>query len=198
MLTAASQDAAPHAVLDSDPGTAFLIGSSRLRDHMHTPSRVAFSRFGTGDHPMLLAWGRFRARLELPTAGRTAAPARQQAPEPADRTIWRLFASNNREVARCARVYGSLQAAREHIAMAQTRIEALELHVVRGPESGSFGWVATLDGRSLVTCARWYPSSVCADAAAGALAQLEGASIADDWRWTHGIDRRAPEPAAWP
>jgi hypothetical protein len=165
---------------------------------MHTPPRVAFSRFGAGDHPMLLAWGRFRTRLEVPSLSRPAVTVgRQPATQAADRTIWRLFASNNREIARCARVYSSLHAAREQITVAQARIAELELHLVRGPEPGTYGWVAALDGRALVTCARWYQSSVCGEAATSALAQLAGATIADDWRWTHGSRRRAAEPATW-
>lgn len=165
---------------------------------MHTPPRVAFSRFGAGDHPMLLAWARFRTRLDVPSLSRpTATLGRQPASQPGDRTIWRLFASNNREVARCARVFDSLDAARDQIIVVQARTTELELHLVRGPESGTYGWVAALDGRAIVTCARWYQSSVCGEAATSALAQLAGASIADDWRWTHGSRRRAAEPATW-
>src|SRR5918993_3162079 len=120
--------------------------STRLWGTMHAASRIAFSRFTSGDDPMLLAWGRFRKRLELPPHDDTAEVSVRHAstlhpPASMERIVWRLFASNNREIARSARVYGSFAAAKEHVAAIQSRIDELEVHVVRGPETGAYGWI---------------------------------------------------------
>ncbi|KRE23025.1 hypothetical protein [Agromyces sp. Soil535] len=168
---------------------------------MHTPPRVAFSLFRDADDPMLLAWGRFRSLLESPRADvadsdRNVMPP--TAPAPAERTVWRLFASNNREVARGALVYTSFRAARDHVVALKARTAELEMHVVRGPVSGAYGWILALDERTSATCARWYPSSACAESATSALALLRNAVVADDWRWTPRVTRRgAPERATW-
>jgi hypothetical protein len=165
---------------------------------MHAAPRIAFSLFRSGNDPMLLAWGRFRSRLELPpddepTPVAVARASNVNPPAPVERTVWRLFASNNREVARSARVYGSFAAAKEHVAAIQSRVDELEVHLVRGPEAGAYGWIVGLDRRAAATCARWYPASVCVEAATSALVLLERAAIAEDWRWTHGAAQR-PAP----
>lgn len=170
--------------------------STRLWGLMHAAPRIAFSLFRSGNDPMLLAWGRFRSRLELPhhdeaVTGTVARASHPTATPSIERTVWRLFASNNREIARSARVYGSFAAAKEHVAAIQSRVVELDVHLVRGPEAGSYGWIAGLDRRAAATCARWYPASACIEAATSALDLLESATVAEDWRWAHGAVQRS-------
>jgi hypothetical protein len=174
--------------------------STRLWGTMHAAPRIAFSLFKSGNDPMLLAWGRFRNRLELPYHDEPVVVPVVHAPPvntsaSVERTVWRLFASNNREVARSARAYGSFAAAREHVAAIQSRVDELDVHVVRGPETGAYGWIMGLDRRAAATCARWYPASVCIEAATSVLGMFETAAIAEDWRWTHGAVQRSASNA---
>ncbi|WP_156891335.1 hypothetical protein [Agromyces subbeticus] len=169
---------------------------------MHTSPRIAFSQFRSGEDPMLLAWARFRSRLApAPDVASIGDRLGSVAKEPLsiERTIWRLFASNNREVARSARVYGSFLAAREHVLMLQSRVAELDVQFVRGPETGSYGWTVALDDRAAATCARWYPSSACTEAVTSALVLLDHADVAKEWRWASGGGGQRPvaETSTW-
>ncbi|MCI2956340.1 hypothetical protein MN032_01440 [Agromyces atrinae] len=164
---------------------------------MHSSPRVVFSRFRDGDDPLLLAWSRFRSSLDvLPVDEAPASRDRRRTPD-VDRTVWRVLASNNREVVRSARVYPSYDEAQRDALLAQQRVADLELHIVRGPVAGAYGWVVSLDDRAVATSSRWYPSSMCAESATGALALLARVDVAGG-TWTYGRSRRGSQSETAP
>ncbi|WP_160423221.1 hypothetical protein [Agromyces seonyuensis] len=153
-------------------------------------SRVTFSRFSGPNDPMLEAWRRFRGRFGIIDPG--------PQPDAAELVVWRLYASNNRELARGARLHGSADEARDAVAELRASRSQLGIQLVRGPEAGMFGWLAELGGVPVVTGARWYPASVCADAAALAVALLPAAEPAEGWQpLGRGVRARVVEPAVW-
>ncbi|KTS78954.1 hypothetical protein NS183_18540, partial [Microbacterium testaceum] len=73
--------------------------------------------------------------------------------------VWRLLATNNRELARCAAVYTSPAAAVAAARREQSRAADLQLTAVRGPGSTKHGWILRSAGVPVVTTARWYESA---------------------------------------
>lgn len=170
---------------------------------MHTSPRVAFSVFPSERDPMYLAWGRFRGRLVEAPLDQTSVALSQPiavrtslAPSSSERTVWRLFASNNREVARSVIAYASYDDARDHVRVLQAKAADLHVHLVAGPAPGVHGWFVELDRLPAATCSRWYPSSSCPDAAASALLLLGQAAIAEASRRLAGGARHGTESQA--
>lgn len=150
--------------------------------------RIVFSAFRSGSDPMLLSWNRFRdavAPANAPGSGASAAGSTASvssasgSPESvAGAGIWRLLATNNRELARSAHVYPSLAAARTHVAQLRERADELVLTPVAGPALGRRGWYLSLGGTVVLTCGRWYgAASSSTEAAHAALAALALAEI---------------------
>ncbi|WP_232498970.1 hypothetical protein [Agromyces humatus] len=162
------------------------------------PARVRFAVFDSDTDPMLQAWARFREPFvgrpqgtrptrapvaPLGNAGSIVAVARSTARSGAQRWpgIWRLLASNNRELGRSSLFYDSFDAACAHVRRLQAQCAELEITVVAGPHNASRGWVVWHEGVTVMTCGRWYNStSTGAASALGALAALPHAIIADD------------------
>ena len=142
-------------------------------------SRVAFTEFRSSDDPMLRAWARFRSTLATGPA-RVSAEVRP-APTAARRSgLWRLLATNNRELGRSFLLYGRFEVARSHVEQLQSDPDALTIEHVPGPSNGSRGWLILAADTPVMTCSRWYNSmSTGAFAAAGALAALRTAVLAD-------------------
>ncbi|SFR82584.1 hypothetical protein SAMN05428970_2632 [Agromyces sp. CF514] len=164
-------------------------------------SRVTFTAFDSVDDPMLAAWGRFRFQLlestEPPVADLRAevrrAPASVSVVAAHGRTsdaqagLWRLLASNNRELGRSSLLYGTHAAARNHVLRLQAASDDLKVVAVGGPVNASHGWVVSLADRPVMTCSRWYSSTSTSIASAiGALAALRTAVLSED------VDRSAP------
>ena len=173
---------------------------------MSEMSRVVFSSFRAGGDPMLDSWNRFR-QVVAPVS--SAGSAERAAARPgvastisstgAERTgIWRILATNNRELCRSAHVYPSFSSARTHVLQLRERIDELVVTPVIGPRPGSRGWYMTLNGVVVVTCGRWYGAAASsAEAAAASLEELARAHIMDAARDVTAPGRRAPgRPAA--
>ncbi|WP_448811396.1 hypothetical protein [Agromyces bauzanensis] len=154
---------------------------------------MTFTAFRSMDDPMLMAWARFRQPFAIrssaapqdrpsprqvaarPTVG--AAPGRPEARS----GLWRLLATNNRELGRSFHLYSSVEAARAHVERLQGDGANLEIDIVPGPLSSSRGWIITHEGSPVMTSSRWYDSSSTgADAAVGALAAFARAIVSAD------------------
>jgi len=142
-------------------------------------ARVRFTEFVTSDDPMLQAWARFRGTL---AAGPTRVlpnprPPHSQSPNSG---LWRLLATNNRELGRSYLLYHRFDAARAHVVQLQSDPDSLTIEHVPGPSNGSRGWVIVAAGAPVMTCSRWYSSlSTGAVAAAGALEAFRTAVLTD-------------------
>ena len=142
-------------------------------------ARVRFTEFVTSDDPMLLAWARFRGTL---AAGPTRAlpTARPPQPQTPNSGLWRLLATNNRELGRSFLLYHRFDAARAHVMHLQSDPDSLTIEHVPGPTNGSRGWLIVAAGAPVMTCSRWYSSlSTGAVAAAGALEAFRTAVLTD-------------------
>lgn len=150
-----------------------------LDEHVVAPARVTFTQFHSPDDPMMLAWSRFRSTL---VAGPTRA-SRETRPAPSNRrqsVLWRLLATNNRELGRSYLLYGRFEVAREHVEKLQYDSAALTVEHIAGPSNGSRGWVIMAADTPVMTCSRWYNSMSTGSAAAeGALLAFRSATLAD-------------------
>lgn len=129
---------------------------------------VLFFSFESLDQPGLLAWAQFRQQVFTAMHG---APPPPDTPSAGHVGVWRLLASNNREIARSAELFDSFTAAEEAVKQLQSRWEELEVQTFHGPVSARHGWAASFEGAPAVTCSRWYetgPISI----------EVSGASIA--------------------
>jgi hypothetical protein len=126
--------------------------------------------FATVGHPwsqLERSWAQFQTKLDPRAAGR---------PIPADGVIWRLLASNHRELARSGRIYPTFDEARAHLLGLRDAPDQLQVQVVV-VEPASYGWTASGAERRSVTCARWYANA--ADALAGGRSALGALAKAD-------------------
>jgi hypothetical protein len=73
--------------------------------------------------------------------------------------IWRLLASNNRELARSWVAYPSFDAARADVTRLQGSVDELVVSIVRGETASQYGWLATLDGEPVISSGRWFGAS---------------------------------------
>ncbi len=164
--------------------------------------RVVFSSFRSGGDPMLDSWTRFRdavapaSTVERPRASRSGVSAGSAGAQ--DRSgVWRILATNNRELCRSAHVYPTFASARAHVLHLREQVEKLVVTPVVGPRPGSRGWYMTLDGVVVITCGRWYGAAASSgEAATASLEALVGAVIMDEARDVTAPGRRATRDPA--
>lgn len=129
---------------------------------------------------MLVAWARFRGLLSGPEREPARAP-HPVLPVYSESILWRLLATNNRELGRSFLLYRRYETARAHVEQLQSDADALSIELVRGPHNGSRGWAILSGGVPVITCSRWYSSiSAGSLAAAGALAAFRTAVVTDN------------------
>jgi hypothetical protein len=169
-----------------------------------TGSTVLFIAFPSLDAPGLVAWTQFREcvergiasgepMLDVPDRTLTRAPTAQ-----APVGIWRMLASNHREVARSARAFPSFESARLAVVELQVADAPLEIRTFHGPTSSTHGWAALSGGRAVLTCSRWYETaSVSHEAAAWSIAAFRSATVAES-AWPKGSTLRAGRSARLP
>jgi hypothetical protein len=105
--------------------------------------------------------------------------------------IWRLLASNSRELGRSSSVYGSFTGARAHVLELKDQCDAMVATVVTGPSAGTHGWVVTIGERIVMTAGRWYgAASASREAAAGTIEAFRVAVVAEDARHATEAGRR--------
>jgi hypothetical protein len=140
-----------------------------------TPAGVTFTEFRAADAPMLLAWWRFRDSL-VSTHRR---PPTRQATDGVS-TLWRLLATNNRELGRSFLLYRRFDAARTHVRELQALPDTLTIEYVPGLDKSARGWVVMGPAGPVMTCSRWYSSlSTAAASASRTLEAFESAILAD-------------------
>ncbi len=134
---------------------------------------MVFAAFASETDPRFVGWDTMRRQLQ----GK-ASVASELPHLPPHAGIWRLLAPNNRELARSARLYSGEAAAAEHFLELQSEADRFEVIPAHGPVATALGWLAVLDGRVVMTSARWYEGQASSrSAAAGALAALAEARL---------------------
>jgi hypothetical protein len=173
-----------------------------------TSASVVFSAFASAADPRLQGWLSLRGHLQVDAVA-TARPPRA-APRGDSRGqtatdgvawarpgIWRLLASNSRELGRSSSVYPTFGLARAHVIDLQAGVDRMVATTVTGPTSGTHGWVVTVDDVAVMTSGRWYgTTSTTRDACAGALAALRTALVTDDPRRLVAPGGRRPRRSA--
>ncbi len=115
--------------------------------------RVVFVRFVDDESPKLVPW---IAHASSVMGARVHTQPKDAVPSDEGRSVWQLVSANNRQLARGVGVHPSFETARNH---AQRVVESgsdLQIEYVSESARGVYGWFATLDGVSVMTCARWY------------------------------------------
>lgn len=135
---------------------------------MSAKPRIVFSTFRSSADPMFLSYARFNrvigasVRRASPSDA-VAAPALVLGAEPAPGAalcgVWRILATNNRELGRSARAYKSFEAARTHVLALQAAVDELVTTSVSGGVPGMHGWFMSLRSVPVLTCGRWYGSA---------------------------------------
>ncbi|MFJ4038430.1 hypothetical protein ACIPVB_10120 [Microbacterium sp. NPDC090007] len=131
------------------------------------PARVVFDTFRSATDPMLTSWLAFRARI-LPTAAPPPIRSADGAPGAGVYGVWRLLATNNRELARGTALHASPDHAWADAEHLRERAADLSTTTLRGDLSTRHGWALRLDGVPVLMCSRWYESPSEAAAAARA------------------------------
>jgi hypothetical protein len=159
---------------------------------MSATPRIVFSTFRSSNDPMFLAWARFLRSVE--SAARQTGPAgvaERTIAETATRLasgpvatgacgIWRVLASNNRELGRSARAYTSFESARNHVLRLRDGLGDLNVTAVTGGRPGMHGWYMSARASAVVTCGRWYGAAASsAEASLATLDALRDAIVSD-------------------
>lgn len=135
------------------PGRPRDTGVAKTVDVTATAS-IVFSSFTSAADPMPRAWSRFRDQL---TATDEHHVERFADPLSGPVCVWRLLASNNRELGRSAALFRSFDEAREAVFDLRRARPAFEIRSVHGPNAGTHGWFASEPGSApVMTCGRWY------------------------------------------
>jgi len=153
--------------------------SDQLSARPSAHARVVFDTFRSADDPMLAAWLSFRSRV-LPSA---PAPLIARSGAAAPRTgmfgVWRLLATNNRELGRRTALHSTPDEAWADAEELSARAEELSPTTVRGGLATRHAWALRQDGEPVLISSRWYESpGEAAAAARAARAQLGRAHIA--------------------
>lgn len=155
---------------------------------MTTTASIVFSSFTSAADPMPRAWSRFRDQLVV-----TAQPSleRHDARQSGPVCVWRLLASNNRELGRSAALYPSFDEARAAVFDARLT-QNVEIRSVHGPNAGTHGWfVQEPDAPPLMTCGRWYGAHAASvDAARHSVEAFRRAAVLDEGHRLLSPDRR--------
>ncbi len=141
---------------------------------------------------MFLAWARFLRSIE--SAARQAehaTVAERTVSETATRLtpgpvatgacgIWRILASNNRELGRSARAYTSFESARTHVLRLRAGLDDLSVTSVTGGRPGMHGWYMSTRASAVITCGRWYGAAASsAEASLATISALRDAVVSD-------------------
>lgn len=155
-----------------------------------------FSAFDSVSDRQFAGWAAFRESIHVATRLDGSEPrpsARPAAESRGPLGIWRLLASNNRELGRSGNAYSSFDAARDHVLRLQEVVDDLVIIGVRGAASSQYGWIATLGDAAVITSGRWFgASSTSLHSAATTLAAFESATVSDEvWVGSHSAGRGA-------
>lgn len=133
------------------------------------PARVVFDTFRSTNDPLLAAWLSFRSRaMPAEPAPVLDLRSREASEKRGVFGVWRLLATNNREIGRGSTLHDSPDSAWIDAESMRSRYEELTPVVLGGPRSMRHGWALRLDGHPVLLCSRWYESPGEANAAARA------------------------------
>ena len=115
---------------------------------MSAGPRVVFVRFLTSDSPKLKPWVAHARRVV----------GEESADEAASEgiVVWQLVSANNRQLARGVEVHETFEAARASVSTVVAAGAELTVDLVSEAGRGVYGWYASLGGKPVATCARWY------------------------------------------
>jgi len=159
-----------------------------------TSARVVFSVFNSATDPRLQGWLSLRGHLEpdnfateRPVRSPRRGDARGETAAETSRApqsgIWRLLATNGRELGRSSSVYGAFAVARAHVLDLQSEVDRMVATTVTGPTAGTHGWVMSVDTVPVMTSGRWYATtSTTREACAGAREAFRSALVPADAR----------------
>ncbi|MFB2556868.1 hypothetical protein [Herbiconiux liangxiaofengii] len=185
---------------------------------MADSARIVFVSFASQRDPLRESWRRFREAVApatgadltgagrapgsaAPTAGGDLAGSARAAGHPSSSGetsgVWRLLATNNRELCRAAFVYPTFAGARAHVLALRARADELETVAIAGPAQGSRGWYLTLDGAIVATCGRWYGASAAGGEAAAAALEAFGEAVIGDIARDLSPRTRNRAPRVW-
>jgi hypothetical protein len=108
---------------------------------------VVFVRFLTSDSPKLRPWVA-HARKVVGEDGRDE--------NSSGSVVWQLVSANNRQLARGVEVYNTFEDARSSVGDVIASGAELTVDLVSEAGRGVYGWYASLAGKPVATCARWY------------------------------------------
>jgi hypothetical protein len=133
--------------------------------------RIVLDTFRSAHDPMLGSWLLFRAQILADSEVRMPQRRpddRAAAPGQGLYGVWRVLATNNRELARGASLHPSPVDAFVDAESAKAAADTLTSSVVRGSQPMTHGWVLRREGAPVLTASRWYESASEANAAAKA------------------------------
>ncbi|MBC7443794.1 MAG: hypothetical protein H7311_14965, partial [Ramlibacter sp.] len=160
---------------------------------------IVFSAFQSSADPRLHGWASFRQSVQAGARATATAPgasARPRATAPGTRQtghsgIWRLLASNSRELGRSSSVYGSFATARAHVLELKATVEDMVATTMTGPVAGTHGWMISVGEVVVMTSGRWYGAgSSSREAAFGTIEAFRNANVGEDARYSQGSGRR--------
>jgi hypothetical protein len=104
--------------------------------------------------------------------------------------IWRLLASNHRELARGATTFTSFDEALSTVVSWQSLHEKFDVSTFHGPRSGTHGWSVSIEGAVIFTAARWFETGAMnLDSCSASIAAFCGARVSDT-PWNTAAQRR--------
>ncbi len=170
---------------------------------------VVFTAFRSATDPRREGWALLRSQLAdgarrvgaaiVVTETDAKLPDRRAGAKIAQAGVWRLLASNNRELGRSALTYSSFDAARAHVLQLQEQADDLVVTAVPGTSAGTHGWLAAIDEAAVMTAGRWYgATSSSLEAAAGTIAALRSALVMSSPRSTGAVARRLKHAVTTP
>lgn len=165
---------------------------------MSPSPHIVFVSFRSMDDPRLTGWATNRERLGNGSATAAIGNASRgpgSTPSRATRVstaaseeqgllgIWRLLASNNRELGRSASIYSSFAEARLHVLALQMLADDMVVSTVTGPSAGTHAWMVAVTDTIVMTSGRWYgAASAGREAGAASIRALQGAVVVDESR----------------
>jgi hypothetical protein len=120
---------------------------------MSVGPRIVFVRFVASDSPKLTPWlGHLQSVVSPYT------PVHSPDPESGSVLVWQLVSANNRQLARSADVRDTFEVATADAREVVDSRHDLAIELVSEASRGVYGWYAAIEGRPVLTCARWYLS----------------------------------------
>lgn len=144
--------------------------SEQLSARSSAQARVVFDTFRSTDDPMLASWLSFRARILPAETGQGVVAPRASGPVARGGMygVWRLLATNNRELGRGTWLYPAPDDAWADAEVLSARAGELSPTTVRGDVPTRHAWALRLGGLPVLISSRWYESPGEAAAAARA------------------------------